>query len=135
DKTYLFAAVRNSKLYRSSDLGKKWEAVEGLPQLISITALGVNGSTIFVSTFDRGLPSPEPITVYRSTDQGKSWTPASKGLPRFPPVAFASIGSNIFVIADDRVFASSNNGDTWSAASNGLPEKTALNTLSASGSN
>src|SRR5262249_12611534 len=135
DKTYLFAAQTNSKVYRSVDLGKKWEPVEGLPQLTNVYSLGANGTTLFAGVVSLGFPSPERVTVYRSTDQGKSWTPASKGLPVVPPFAFASIGSNIFAAFSEGIFTSSNNGESWTSANGGLPEKIVLSTLSASGSN
>jgi photosystem II stability/assembly factor-like uncharacterized protein len=133
--TQLFALQVLGEFYSSSDLGKSWRPVEGLPGFTFISSIGASGSTLFVGVSGRALPSPDPITVYRSTDLGKSWTPASRGMAPVVPSAFASIGANIFAIGGESVFVSSDNGESWTAANNGLPEKTRLTALTAGGSN
>ncbi len=129
DRTYLFAAQENSSLYRSSDLGKTWEPVEGLPQLSTVSALGVNGTDLFAGITLRGLPMPGSGPVYRSTDFGKSWRSASTGLPSGVPLDFAALGTRIFLAIDQEVYVSTNNGDQWQSASSGLPADTFITTL------
>lgn len=60
--------------------------------------------------------------VYRSSDNGASWTPSSKGMPTCTFVkGFAVNGSLIFAgTANNGVFTSSNNGNSWEATNLGL---------------
>ncbi|MGH9837791.1 MAG: Ig-like domain-containing protein [Blastocatellia bacterium] len=133
--TRVFALESFGGFFSSGDLGKSWQRVEGLPELTGVAAMGVSGSALFVSLFNHVLLSPNSITVYRSTDLGKSWSPAGKGLATAIPTTFASLGGNLFAAANDGVFVTANNGESWSAANTGLPEKTPITALAASGSN
>ncbi len=132
--TRVFAVESFGGFFSSGDLGKSWQRVEGLPNLAGVSAMGVSGSALFVSLFNRVTPAPDSATVYRSTDLGKSWSPAGRGLASAIPIAFASLGSNLFAAANESVFVSANNGESWSAMNAGLPEKTRITALAVSGS-
>jgi photosystem II stability/assembly factor-like uncharacterized protein len=134
DRTYLFAAQRNSSLYRSTDLGKTWERVGGLPPLAKVAVLGVNGTVLFAGMGFLGLPLGEG-PVYRSTDFGKSWASTSNGLSSGDFMDFASLGSNIFFATSNQVYRSANNGESWQSASGGLPAATPVTALAAGGTN
>ena len=93
-----------------------------------ITAIAVNGSSIFVGAASSGVGDSSG-GVYRSTDNGSHWTKKSLGLPPTGPVgvgAFAVLGSNIFVGfpapagSSGGPYRSTDNGDSWTLASNGF---------------
>lgn len=124
----VLAAVSYNKLYRTSDAGRTWVDVSGgIPGLSTLTALASDGTTLWAGVTRRTLPSPNPLTVYRSTDQGKSWTPASTGLNDAIPIAFGFSGTRIFAstLSDNSgnsdLFVSANEGQTWSRAANAPP--------------
>lgn len=130
--TRVFATETLGRLFSTGDLGKSWQRVEGLPDTSGIYAIGVSGSTLFVSAAG-GLNNT--VTVYRSTDLGKTWSPASRGLaPRIPTV-FASLGNTLFAADFEGVFVSTNNGESWTPTNAGLPETPSIIKLAASGSN
>ena len=68
--------------------------------------------------------------VYKSTDNGASWTECSTGLPGYNVVALAVIGTKIFaglrtgtaIYLDNGVYLSTDNCATWNAVNTGLPD-------------
>jgi photosystem II stability/assembly factor-like uncharacterized protein len=79
------------------------------------------------------------VYVWRTDDNGASWTRGSSGLT--DPNAFALVGvpngsggNDIFVGTGNGVFRSTNNGASWSSSSNGIPPNLSIYALT-SGSN
>ncbi|MCW3122772.1 MAG: BNR/Asp-box repeat protein [Flavipsychrobacter sp.] len=74
---------------------------------IRITSIAHIGDLIFAGTRNNG--------VYKSSDGGKTWTPANNGLPAYVP-DLAANGNTLFAIAFSKyqtLFASSDNGASW----------------------
>ena len=68
----------------------------------------VSGTNIFAGTDGGG--------VYRSTNNGSSWTSINYGLTNLTVFALASSGTNIFAgTLYGGVFCSTNNGANWAA--------------------
>ena len=92
-----------------------------------ITAVIANGSTVLAGTNGGG--------VFRSTDNGATWTPANSGLANMYGYAFAISGSNIFLgTGGGGVYLSTDNGASWKAASSGITA-TYIASLLVNGSN
>jgi len=121
----------------SNNNGKSWTPIsQGLPghhysptgfqPILGMAAIpnaqGEGISTIVVATWNRG--------VYRSTDNGASWTAACEGLPKSYDATTYDI-VNCLTISDTNIFAgtwqhgvflSTNGGASWTPAGNGLPK-------------
>ena len=72
--------------------------------------------------------------VFRSSDNGETWTTINTGLTDTDINCFAALGTNLFVGTAAGVFHSSNEGTTWSASSTGLTN-TYIFSLVVSGAN
>jgi uncharacterized protein (TIGR03437 family) len=96
----------------------RWTQTAG-PEGATVRALLVQGSNVFAGTQGG---------IFRSTNDGASWTPASNGLTGQFVTALAANGTTLFagtvgtsyVIASGGVFRSTDNGATWTPANNGL---------------
>jgi len=76
-----------------------------------VTAMTLYGDTLFVATSDSG--------VYRSTDNGNTWSAAKTGLPR-DILTINSTGTMLFDGRDAGVYRSTNHGVTWAPPNTGL---------------
>jgi hypothetical protein len=73
-----------------------------------VRTITVSGSNVFVGTSGDGM--------FRSTNNGLSWSPANSGLVGLEFPAFAISGSNLYAGSEgEGVFLSINNGVSWSA--------------------
>jgi ligand-binding sensor domain-containing protein len=110
--TDLFAGTEGG-VFRSTNGGKNWVAVnQGLTKL-DVLALAVKGADLFAGTGGGG--------VYLSTNRGDSWTSVASGLGDVAVQSFAVSGTNIFSGTwQGGVFHSSNNGASWVAVNDGL---------------
>jgi len=128
----LFAGTDGSGVFRSTDNGTSWTAVNnGLTDLyvlaFAVSSNGADGVTLFAGTNGGG-------GVFRSTDNGTSWTAVNNGLDTFSS-RLAVIGTNLFAGTwRSGVFLSTNNGTSWTAVNNGLTN-TRVWALVASGTN
>jgi uncharacterized protein (TIGR03437 family) len=137
--TELFAGTLTG-LYRldllASGQNRIWQSANAnLPGASAIQSIAAVDGTIFVSLSETAAPSPAAPAVFRSTDQGKSWTPAAGGLPSGAVVAFATMIGKIFAATYDGVYVSSDSGDNWTPANNGLPAQTSALSFAVSGAN
>ena len=109
----------------TNDNGVNWFNVStGLPAR-QIDVLFADGSNIFAAENDAG--------VYRSTDNGLSWTVT--GITVAYVYRFASIGTNLFAgDANSGVYLSTDNGVSWTSINKGLTN-TLIRTLFANGTN
>ena len=106
---------------KSTDGGTSWSAVNfGLPDRISVSALAINSqdtSTVYVGTGGGDL-GYFGISggVFKSTDGGESWSPASSGLPGDSISSLVMDPQNLTTVyAGTRsgVFKSADGGMSW----------------------
>jgi hypothetical protein len=80
---------------------------------IYVTSFAVCGNNIFAGTLFNG--------VFRSTNNGTSWSAVDSGLTSTYVQTLAISGTNLFAGTLHGVFQSTNNGTTWNAINSGLP--------------
>ncbi|MBS1978355.1 MAG: VCBS repeat-containing protein [Bacteroidetes bacterium] len=106
----VFAGTAFQGVYASIDNGNSWTAVNTGLTTTSISALVVNGTSLFAGT---------NAGVFISVNGGSSWSPANTGLSNTTVQSMAVTGSLIFAGTSSGVFSSSNNGANWSQVYNG----------------
>jgi len=70
-----------------------------------VRTIAVSGQNLFAGTMESG--------VFRSTDNGTSWTVINNGLNHKLIYSLAASGSNIFVGIPTGLFVSTNSGESW----------------------
>ncbi len=107
-----------SLLYRSSDHGVTWTAIDAGPSLRCYDLALVDGTV---------LAAGEDAGVWRSPDGGMTWLPGNAGLPASADTyRFAVDGSVVFVAAGTNVtrvavYRSDDQGASWTEVSTNLP--------------
>lgn len=121
--TDLFAGTYNGGVFRTSNSGTNWAPVNiGLTNL-TIYSLIAAGTNLYAGSADG---------VFLSTNNGAVWS--FKELTGNLIFAMTVIGSNIFAgSSGDGVYRSTNNGTSWIQVNTGLTN-TAIQSLTASGS-
>ena len=123
-------------IFRTMDGGKNWQKVLFKDNETSVSDLEGdpdNPAVIYAATwmrpvdpfsFDEGGRKPEDGEIYRSTDEGATWTAvAEKGLPAEGKgriglaVAPGSDGKRIFAIVNQGLFRSEDRGENWQRSS------------------
>lgn len=116
--------VAGDYVYRSIDGGASFSEATNLAgndvrSFSFAPDFGTDG-TVFAGTLNHG--------VYRSSDGGITWLPASGGLPSAPVTSVLTSSSfnrdrTVFAAtAGNGVFRSSNGGDSWAPVSPGVPD-------------
>lgn len=94
----------------------QWVRTGRLKKAGWVTDLAAQGTTIYAATRMGG--------IFRSTDDGRTWTRANTGLPKktdFQAVAVS--GEYLFAGGVERgIFRSADGGATWEEANTGMPE-------------
>ena len=122
--TFLFTGTEGSGLFRSGDNGATW--IKTNLQTSNVTSLVISGTYIFAGSSHN---------VYRSSNNGDTWTLASLGLPGGRITALATNGSNLFAGTDSSgMFLSTDNGASWTPLNSGLTDMT-VRCLAISGTN
>ncbi len=108
-------------VYRSTDNGKNWNAVNRGLTDVNVQALAINrDGHVFAGTMGG---------VFRSTDNGETWNPIKSGVSNAYVNAFA-INSSGHIFAGTSlgsgVFRSLDNGETWSPINTGLTNTSVL---------
>lgn len=111
----VFAGTAGSGLFRSTDNCETWEAVDMGTPINNVTALATAPNGDLYAATEYVFGTTLTIAVYRSTDEGLTWTWASNGLSA---VYLQSIVVNstgyVFVGSDGGgVFRSTNDGLSW----------------------
>ncbi len=129
----IFAGTPRGSLYRSTNGGEPWCNVgRGLLSNSlggSVSSIKILGSDVFVCT---------SAGIFRSTDDGDSWTLQTEGMP-FAWVNALAVHPNgtenesIFAAACG-VFRTTDNGEHWVSTNNGL-QSTYVNAFAVSGDN
>jgi len=118
--TKLFAGIGNHGVYRSTNDGTSWTAVNtGLrnpydtTQYYGASAFAVNGTKVFA------LASG----VFLSTNYGTNWIPAASLTPPYAVSALAVSGTNLYAgTGTGGVFLSTNDGTSWTSINTGFPK-------------
>ncbi len=84
----------------------------------AVIALAVSGTNLFAGASFDG--------VYRSTDNGTSWTEDTAGMGAQYVAALAVIGANLFAGTFYGVYLSTDNGTNWTAVNSGLTNDTVI---------
>ncbi len=124
----LFAGTYGGGVFRSTNEGAVW-ALTGLTAGY-VQALAVSGTTLFAGTISGGGYSG----VYRSTDNGATWTQMITGLASPDVRAIATADGYVFAGTSLGVFRSSNNGAGWIEANSGLGGDFDITSLASGGS-
>ncbi|MGE5314343.1 MAG: T9SS type A sorting domain-containing protein [Acidobacteriota bacterium] len=114
--------------FRSTDYGGTWSVVDVFWGNYSAHA-GVNkfiacGSDLFALS----------SKMYRSSDQGATWVPATNGMI-YQPTSLAASGSVLYAgTYGGGVYRSTDRGDTWNQVSAGLPYHSDVTAVAVAGS-
>ena len=112
----LFAAAGWSGVYRSTDTGETWNAVnQGLEDENVETLVIDAGDVIYI-----GVADSEGNHVFRSGNRGESWTKAAT-LESFINVLAVNASGDLFAGTADGMFRSEDHGNTWSPINAGFP--------------
>lgn len=90
----------------------QWVKVGG-PSIGSVTCIAVDGIKIYAGTYGGG--------IFRSTDNGNSWSEANGGLNSLFVTSISISGSKIYAVAGS-IFLSVDEGTSWNQINNGLPQ-------------
>jgi len=114
-------------IFLSTTEGSNWNVDDnGLPSGSVPRALASIGPVVFAGTYNSG--------VFRSTDNGATWSAANTDLGDTDIISFAVSGSNIFAGTNSNgIFLSSNGGQSWSNVSTGLTSSSEILCLQVSG--
>ena len=112
----LFAGTDGAGVYLSTNNGQSWTAVNNGLTNLHVTSFAApevaSGSNLFAATDGAGASGAGGI--YRSTNNGQSWTPVNTGLANRNVLVLAVSGNNLFAGTDGGgVFRSTDNGQNW----------------------
>ena len=132
-------------VYKSTDFGASWTEIEkGLPSdfgfPIAVNRTEPDTAYVFPLEGMGRFPPKGRFRVWKTSDAGKSWTPASKGLPQ--NAYFGVLREAVAVDDEDsggiycgtstgQVYFSTDEGDSWSQMVDYLPRITSLSVLAA----
>jgi photosystem II stability/assembly factor-like uncharacterized protein len=110
----IFAGLQSGGIYRSTDNGDTWVAVNNgisyQDDTRAVTSIVTSKNSIFIDTY---------YALYRSTDNGANWQEISKELPLTGTTTSMLVASDtLFVGMSGGLFRSIDNGDTWNKINN-----------------
>ncbi|NOQ25590.1 MAG: hypothetical protein GQ564_09550 [Bacteroidales bacterium] len=115
--TVLFAST-GDRLFCSKNYGDVWTEIS-IPDVEYISNIVSIGSSLFIGTsgtFTWGVPEIKSKGIYRSDNNGENWIAVNSGLTNYSDLSFnylAAIDTNIFALANNKVFLSTDNGNNW----------------------
>ena len=106
----LYIGVEWGRIFRSMDSGASWTELTSLPNSGWITDILVDGGTIYVASRGYG--------VYRSDDEGSTWSLKSNGLGNLQVRGLAldvSTSPSLLLVGSEPggIYRSDDRGDTW----------------------
>ncbi len=122
----LFAGTAGGGVYRSTDRGSNWSAVNSGMTITHVTSLINSGQDIFAGNFY--------AQIYLSTNNGDKWT--NLNVPMYNEIRSLLVnGNNLFAgTGGSGVYISTDNGASWKPSNNGLSAKY-INILTINGGN
>jgi hypothetical protein len=121
-----YAGTDDGRVWRSLNAGSSWTEISaGLPVrwITRVTADPVSANVVYVTL--SGFGQDEHIThVYRSVDQGTTWTSIAGNLPDIPAndiVVDPSDPQTLYLATDVGVYVTRNLGGTWYPLGDGMP--------------
>jgi photosystem II stability/assembly factor-like uncharacterized protein len=128
DSNHLFAAIsrnlNSNGLYRSDNNGLTWSECNIGFKNEEITTLLYSSNYLFAG-IDRsweGGRNPYGLGVFRSSDNGSSYTQVNNGLGNKDVHALTSFGKSIFAGTHVGVYRTDDFGEHWVKASSGIPD-------------
>lgn len=118
---YLFAGTEGGGIFRSTDNGEQWSAIDTTILNLHAMVFAFKGTDLYAGTFQNG--------ILHSTDRGTTWNPlqsepfddwvAALALPDSIIFAGANYGSGPGIISG-RLWRSANNGQSWMQRNSGF---------------
>ncbi len=126
----LFAGTWGTHIYRSQDGGHYWYRTGTTPNITRVSCLAIKPSS--GDLFAGGLYGGG---VWRSTDKGDTWTPASGGLTvlEMEDLVVEADGDLLAATNGGGIFRSEDNGGFWAPLNNGLTDLNVNQVLSLPG--
>ncbi len=115
----LFAGTLDG-VYVTSNNGVNWSKPSTFLDEKHISCFCVNGSNLFVGIL--GSSATTGLGVYRSTNNGLTWTEVNYGFPSQTTI-FSMVNYNGYIYGtsyDGQIFRTTNNGALWSLVNNGI---------------
>lgn len=124
-----YAGTDDGRVWRSVDGGNNWVNISaGLPVrwVTRVAADRFAASDVYVTL--SGFTRDEPLVhVYRSTNQGETWTPIAANLPDVPAndiLVDPADPYTLYLATDAGVWATRNRGASWFPLGDGMPVQT-----------
>jgi hypothetical protein len=117
----IFAGTLGAGLFYSSDNGNSWTSTTSGMQLYPyVYALASNSNYIFAGMYaGQGIPNSPNAGVYRSSDNGQTWSQIVNGLSNRDVFSLLVKGNYIFAGTNGGLFRSSDNGNSWTLVAGG----------------
>lgn len=117
----LYAGTQNGGVYKSSDGGAHWSAINnglGNPMVYALAVDPVAPATIYAGTNGNG--------IYKSVDSGGSWSPLAAAPAIIYSLTVDPVDHNTVYAGTDGAgaYKSTNGGTTWAAANTGMATAT-----------
>ncbi|MEW6220281.1 MAG: DUF1566 domain-containing protein [Thermodesulfobacteriota bacterium] len=143
-----YLAANGNEVWQSLDNGATWAYLAAMPAGIEAILVAPGSCTVFVGTQDGVYTSSELFRlpgleikrlaasggvvlagtdtagIFRTTDDGQTWTPAGSGLDSGNVQDLLAAGGHLYaaIVGGAGLYASTDAGVSWTAAASGLPE-------------
>jgi len=117
----IFAGTLGAGVFHSTDNGANWtQSMSGMESYPDPYALVSNGTYLFAGMYaGNGSVNSPDAGVYRSDDNGVTWTQKINGLTNHDVFSLAVKGGYLFAGTNGGIFRSSDNGDHWTFLADG----------------
>lgn len=117
-------AATSEGLYKSTDSGATWGISLSLLMTMDVAVDPTNGSVVYATAGQLGVPGDADAGIWKTTDGGTSWTRLGGGLPTTnfgrTPVVVSADGTRVYAGVSNAstrqvegLYRSTNGGSTW----------------------